>query len=283
VAEVWVYGDKRYLDKNQRFVGEYDISFLFVYYNELWDTLLTMRKRYVGKVKVREITEIMLKTLPDFYSYLPKIALLAMKDLVEYPPFNSIAKNETFKVTVGDYMVNTTPVFVETKNKNDKKLAKWFEERLENTYTFGDYSNLDFSGKTFTFTEFRYAQFHHSCLRNANLQGSALIGASFFMAQMEHCCLDNCSIYETDFSHAKLQNASFVNARGQAGLPDVKEWRYVGFLPISFRNADLTEANFTGANLSGADFTGAILDGAIFTDTILDGAIFSGNTGVSNR
>ncbi|MCL2153367.1 MAG: hypothetical protein FWH57_10505, partial [Oscillospiraceae bacterium] len=44
ITEVWVYGDKGYLDKNQYMLGEYDISFLFIYFDELWDKLLTARK-----------------------------------------------------------------------------------------------------------------------------------------------------------------------------------------------------------------------------------------------
>ena len=55
VAEVWVYDNQRYLDKKQRLIGELDISFLFIYFNELWDKLLSARKSYAGKVTAREI------------------------------------------------------------------------------------------------------------------------------------------------------------------------------------------------------------------------------------
>ena len=86
--------------------------------------------------------------------------------------------------------------------------------------------------------------------------------------------MNNCVIYEADFSYAKLKGASFVNALGGAGPLFSDVWWSVGYLPVSFRHADLTNADFTGANLAGADFTGAKLDGAIFTDAVLDGAIF---------
>lgn len=278
VAEVWVYGDEWYCDKNQRMAGEYDLSFLFVCFNELWDRLLSERKRYVGKVTAQEVTAFMMRALPDFFSYLINIARFAITDSVDKNPFADIKKNDVFRINTGDYMAGTEPVFTVKKVKNADTLAEWFSERLENEYTFEDYSCLDFSGRSFTFTEFRYSQFRHSRLNNASLEGSALIGASFYRARMENCRLDNCSVYEADFSYATLKNASFAFARGRAGLPNEKEWKHVGFLPVSFRRADLTGASFKHADLTGADFTGAVLTGADFTGAVLDGAVFDSGT-----
>ena len=274
VAEIWLYGDKSYLDKSQRIIGEYDISFLFIYFGELWDKLLSLRKLFVGKVRALEVVAFMMQALPDFFSYLADIARFSIAEFVDKSLLANINKNKLFRINVGSYLAKTENVYIERKNKNVDKLAMWFSERLENKYTFEDFSGLDFSGHFFTFTEFRYSQFRNACLNNVSLKGCALIGTNFQNAQMENCCLDNCSIYEADFSHAYLKNASFVKARGRAGLPNPEKWQHVGFLPVNFRYADLTNANFTGANLCGADFTGAVLDGTIFTDAILNGAIF---------
>lgn len=278
-TEVWVYGSSRYLDKNQCMLGEYDISFLFIYFDELWDKLLSERKRYVGKVTAQEVTSFMLNTLPDFYSYLTNIARSAIVDCVDEKMFIDIAKNDIFRVNVGDYMAKTEPVFTVSKNKDASVLAELFKERLENEYTFEDYSDLDFTGRSFTYTNFRYAQFQDSRLNNVSFEGSILIGAKFYRAAMRSCCLDHCAIYEADFSYAMLENASFVNVRGRAGLPERKEWRHVGFMPVSFRYADLKNADFKWAILTGADFTGADLTGADFTGAVLDGAIFAGCIG----
>lgn len=274
VAEVWVYGHDWYCDKSQRMVGEYDLSFLFAYFDELWNKLLTTRKRYVGKVTAQDVKTIMVQTLPDFYSYFVKIVRSAVKGLIDQKPFTDIAKNETFRLSVGDYMAKTKPVYAENKNKDAEALAEWFEEQLEKEYAFNDYSRLDFSGRSFMSAKFHYALFRYSCMNKVSFRYSVLNGVNFYKAQMEDCCLENCSIYEADFSYAILKNANFINAYGPAGLPNEKEWRHAGFLPISFRYADLTNVDFRGADLTGADFTGAILDGAILDDTILDGAIF---------
>jgi len=275
-AEVWVYSDDLYLDKAQRMIGEYDISHLFIYLNELWDKLLFARKRYIGKATAQDAASLVMRAFPDFYSYLINIARFAIADMVDKEPFSDIARNEVFKINVGDYMSTIETVFIERNNKNSEVLAEWFEERYDNEYIFQDYSDLDFSGRSFAFSEFRYSQFRNTWLNNVSFEGAVLIGASFFKANMENCCLNNCSIFEVDFSHAKLKNASFINARGRAGLPNDKVWRHVGFLPVSFRNADLTNADFTGADLTGADFTGADLTGADFTGAILDRAEFMG-------
>lgn len=279
VAEVWVYGDYWYLDKGQRMIGEYDLSFLFVYFDELWDKLLAQRRRYIGKVSSQEITTFMIRALPKFYSYLINIARFAIVDRVDEKPFTDIAKNDLFKVRIGDYMAKTEPVFSQKKSKNADALAAWFSKRLESEYVFEDCADLDFSSRDFSFTEFRYVQFRRAILNDAALKSCSLIGASFYNAQMENCRLGNSAIYEADFSYANMKNASLVNVRGKTGLPDENEWRHVGFLPVSFRYADLTGADFSGANLIGADFTGARLTGADFTGAITDNAIFDNSIG----
>ena len=78
--EVRVYGEDWYMDENQQMIGELDISPLFIYYNELWDTLLAQIRRYTRKVNILEVKEIMLKAIPDFYSYLTSIARIAIRE-----------------------------------------------------------------------------------------------------------------------------------------------------------------------------------------------------------
>ena len=287
VADIFVYGGRSYLDKEQHFVGSYDISFLFFYYNMLWEDLLYLRKRYAGRVTAREIVAFMLQGIPDFYSYLAPIARFSIAKSVEGIEYmegsgmNSLAnidKNEVFMVNVGGYMSTVETVYQEVKNKNADRLAKWFGERFCDTYFFGDYCYLEFEGKSFMNTDFRFAQFCSSTLNNTNLKGSSLIGANFRGAVMEGCCLDYCSIHEADFSYAILKNANIRDAHAKTGLIDEKVWKFPGFLPARFCNADLTGADFSGSILIGASFVGAILTGTKFTATNLTGADFTGAT-----
>ena len=274
-TEVWAYGDLRYLDKNQHMVIEYDISFLFVYFEELWNKLLAMRMMYVGKVSAKEVTAFMLQTLPDFYSYMIKIARFGIVDCINENSFTEIVKSEVFRVTVGDYMVKTVTILKLNKNRDADKLANWFSGRPYSDYIFGDYSSLDFSEKVFAYMDFRFAQFRNSYMNATSLIGSSLIGANFRNAHMESCILDYCNICEADFSNAMLKNASFINVYARSGLLDEKKWRSANFLPTIFRNADLTGVKFSGADLTGADFSGAVLTDANFNEAIVDKAIFS--------
>ena len=277
IADIFVYGDKSYLDKSQHCIGEYDVSFLFINYGELWDDLSKLRKRYVGKVTAHEVKSFMLQSLPDFCSYLAIIARNAIMECIDKGLLSSIDKNKKFMVSVSDYMVEVEPVYIETKNKDAKKLAKWLGEQLDYKYTFGDYSHLDFSEKIFENIDLRYSQFRGSTLKNTNFDGSVFFGTNFRYANMEDCRLDNCFLNEADFSNAMLKNSSFKFALAGAGVADEDTWSGPGLMPISFRNANLTNADFTRADLRGADFTGAILTGANFSGTILNNAIFDDN------
>lgn len=274
LAEIFAYDDEHYLDVGLRTVGTYDITFLFVYFEELWEKLLIVRKRFPGQITSQEVTSFMLESLPDFYSYLINIARFAIADCVDTEPFVSIIKGDIFMICVGEYMAKTELVFIENKNKDAKELTDWFLEELDEVYMCGDYSCLDFSAKSFDYNNYCYANFRGSSLINASLEGAMLVGTCFRNAHMEGCHLDKASINEADFSNAILKNASFINAHGRLGLPDEQNWWHVGFLPVSFRNADLTDANFKGADLTGADFSGAVLTGADFTDAIIINAIF---------
>ena len=294
VAEVWIYDDDvPYITKNQRMIGEYDISFLFIYFDELWKKLLLTRKRYAGKVRAVEIKSLMMQAMFDFFSYVIKIVRYSIADYVNKAPFTDIVKAETFRILVGHDMTDDPiPVFTKSTNKDAQTLAEWFQKRLrENEYRFEDYSDLDFSAYFFPLSDFCFSHFRNSYLNNVGFEKSMLIGTCFYKAYMENCRLDNCVVYEADFSYAKLKGASFTNVYGNAGALFIDIWRDAGYLPVRFRYADLTNVNFksaglagadfTGANLANADFTGAVLTNADFTDAILDGTIFDKSIGRS--
>jgi uncharacterized protein YjbI with pentapeptide repeats len=257
-------------------IGELDVSYLFVHFDELWDKLLAQRKRYVGSVSSKEVTSFMISALPKFYSYVANLARLAIAECVDEKPFAGIIKNDIFTVRVGDYMAQTEPVFTQKRNKDLGALKERFSMRLRYDYIFEDCADLDFSSLDFSNTVLKYVQFRRAMLNDANLRSCSLVGTSFYKAQMKNCCLDNSTIFEADFSYANMKNAIFLYVRGRAGLPNNKEWEHVGFLPVRFRHADLTGADLTGANLKGADFTGANLTGADLSGAMLAVANFSG-------
>ncbi|MCL2152244.1 MAG: pentapeptide repeat-containing protein [Oscillospiraceae bacterium] len=275
VATIMVYGKDRYCDKNQRMVGEYDISPLFVYFNELWEKLLSERRRYGGSVSAKDVNSCMVKALPSFYSYLFCIARFATRDSVHEKPFTDIAKNDVFRLSVGDYMVKNEPVYVRSTNKDAATIAAWFEGLYPYDYSFLDSEELDFSGCSFVTGKLKHVQFNKSILTESIFDNATLRGANFRGAQMGKSRLDFATIHEADFSHADLKDASLRSVRGGSGLSNPKKWQHVGYHPVSFRNADLTNVDFCSAYLRGADFRGAILSDVNFTDAVLDDAVFS--------
>jgi uncharacterized protein YjbI with pentapeptide repeats len=284
-AEIFVFRNKSYLDKEQRFIGGYDISFIFVYFDKLWDELMALKKQYLGHVSAQEVTSFMLGALPNYFSYFARVvrnSILYFTDRNIHSnksnPLDNIQKNDIFMINVGDYMTKTETVYEERKYKDSNKLADWFGKKLYKKYIYGDYSNLNFTRGTFEYSDFRYVRFQNSTLKDANLEGSSLLGADFRNSEMEGCRLDNCSIHEAVFSYAKLKNASFKNVRGKVGLAGEKVWRCPGFLPANFFRADLTKADFRRANLNGTNFrqanlTGANLSGSVFSDIDFSEAI----------
>jgi len=274
-ATIMVYGKDHYCDKNQRMVGEYDISPLFVYFDELREKLLAERRRYGGLVSAKDVNSCMVKALPSFYSYLFSIARFAIRACVHEKPFTDIVKNDVFRLSVGDYMVKTEPVYVQSTNKDAATIAAWFEGLYPYDYSFLDCEELDFSERSFELGKLRHAQFNKSILTKVIFDNATLTGANFYGAQMEKSRLDFASIHEADFSQANLKDASLRFVRGGAGLSNPQKWQHVGYHPVSFRNADLTNTDFCGAYLRGADFRGAILSNANFTEAVLDDAVFS--------
>ena len=274
VADILLFSNKSYLDRNQSYISEYDISYLFIYFDMLWNDLILLKKRYLGKVTMNDVTSFMLGTLPDFYSYINVIARCALLECVDKSMLIEIKNDGSLMVNVGEYMVKVETIYEERVKKDKKELVNWFSERIHDKYIFGDYSSLDFSGEDLSFTDFRFARFNSSTLIGTIFEHSSLTGVNFRNANMKGCRLDYCSIKEADFNSAMLKDASFKNVVAKSGLTNENEWEFPGFLPASFRNADLTNADFTGADLTGADFTGATLTGASFTDALVDNAIF---------
>jgi len=269
-ASVWVFGDEWYRDCNRRVIGEYNIASLFVFFNELWDKLLEIRKQNAGMIRAVGVKEIMLQTILDFYLYLADIARLAIVECVESAPFTEIKKSDVFRVCVGEYMNPTKSkiVYVQCKNKNTDNLKNCIYE---------DHSNLDFTGRVYKSSNFHYSQFANSCFDDGSLEGSRLTGSNFRKARMENCNLNSSTIHEVDFSYAILKGASITNVIGPSGILDEKKWVHSGYLPVRFCYADLSNANFAGANLIGADFTGANLTDTNFSNANLNGAIFDGS------
>ena len=263
-AEIRVYGKEWFMCKNQRVVGQLDISILFQNFDRLWLDLLTMRKQYIGKISSIDVSEFIMDVAPKFYSYVISLCRFSILDCIEQSCFKKLKKTSDFSINVGEYMAQTEPIYKENSEKDRNNLLRWFSENLSYEYCFEDFSRLDFSNENFMNIDFRYSDLRNAELTNSNFMYANLIGARFCGAELENAHFSYSILHEADFSNANLRNAKFRYSMANEGLLDKEVWKRVGFFKVSFRKANLQNADFTGANLIGADFTEAVLDGAKF-------------------
>ena len=274
IAEIWIYDDYRYCDKKQRTVGHVDISSLFVCFDELWERVISERKRFVNKVSSNDITECMLKALPVYYAYLNDIIHSAIASCLDKKSFTDIIKNDLFRINVGDYMAKTEVMYSFNKNKDVNSLAKLIEEKNYYSFAAEDCSDLDFSGCSFTRPKLKYGHFRNSVLNDAKFYNATLTGANFRDTQMERSVLDYSFIYDADFSYANLKYASFRYALGFNNMLYSESLKLVSCFPVSFCYTDLTNVNFQKADLTGADFNNANLTNTNFVGAKLDNSDF---------
>ncbi len=265
LAQVRIYNDDWYFDAGQRAVGSFDYAFVFTKYRELWDEIMSSRKRFAGAVTAQEAISFLLLCASVFYRYVASIFRYSILPCVEAEPFLSMRRADEFEVNVGEYMAYTEAVYKENRTRTSADALRWFSLREEFAYAFEDFSGLDFSGADLSEIDLRYSDLRRTTLDGTDFQDSLLYGTRFCHASLRGADLRYCQIHEADFSGADLTDACFRVTTGYRGVPDTETWMLTGFRPINFQNANLTRADFCRTKIRDADFTGAIMDGAKFS------------------
>lgn len=270
IAEVRIYNDDWYFDAGQRVVGSFEYSFVFTKYRELWNEIMSSRKRFAGAVTAQEAISFLLTCASVFYRYVASIFRYSILPCVEAEPFLSMQRADEFEVNVGEYMAYTEAVYKENRARTSADALDWFLLREEFAYAFEDFSGLDFSGADLSEIDLRYSDLRRTALDGTDFQDSLLYGTRFCNASLRGADLRYCQIHEADFSGADLTDARFCAAKGYRGVPDTENWTLTGFRPINFQNANLTRADFCRTKIRDADFTGAVMDGTKIDRRSLD-------------
>lgn len=265
-AQVRTYGSDWYLDGRQLAVGNFDYSFLFTGYRELWAKLLSSRKRYPADVNAQEIRSFLLSCAGQFFKYVAALCRFSVIGCIESEPFLSIKRDSHFEINSGEYMAYTEAVYKENRTRTAESCLNWFALRHEYAYAFEDFSGLDFSGADLSEIDLRYADLRNANLTGTNLEDSMLNGSRFCHASLKGANFKYCQLHEADFTGANLTNACFTSAHAHRGVLWQAEWMVPGFRSVSFRNANLTNADFRKTDIKDADFTGAVMDGALFSE-----------------
>lgn len=263
-AEVRVYNDNWYFDPTQLTVGSFDFSFIFTKYRELWTELMSSRKKFAGAVTAQETISFLLSCARQFYKYVVSAFRFSILACVETEPFLSIQRAKKFEINVGEYMAHTEAVYKENRQRSSKDALDWFSLREEYEYAFEDFTGLDFSGADLSEIDLRYSDLRRTNLAGTDFQDAMLYGTRFCNASLRGADLRYCPMHESDFTGADLTDARFTAARAYRGVPNHTKWIITGYRSVSFKGANLTNADFTRANIRDADFTGAVMNGAVF-------------------
>ena len=270
IAEVRIYNDQWYFDNGQCIVGNFDFSDLFIKYNELCSMLMSYRKKFANEVSTQEVKSFLISCIRPFYCYIISIFRYSILPCIEKEPFLSIRRTEKFEINIGEYMAYTEAIYKENQKRNSIEALAWFSLRREFEYAFEDFSGLDFSKADLSEIDLRYSDLRYAKLIRTDFQDSLLFGTRFCYADMRDADLRYCLIHEADFTGANLENAKFIATDAYAGVPNKSKWVVTGYQRVSFRQANLTNADFRRTGIRDADFTDAIMDGAVFLESQLE-------------
>lgn len=260
-AEIRIYNKNWYFDSGQRVVGHCSLDFPFAKYHALYLELMAYRKRFAGAVTAREVLGFVLPCAGLFYKYVVAALRYSIPDCAKTELFQSIQRSDEFEINVGEYMGNTEAIYKENRKRTSEETLAWFQMRHEFAYSFEDFSGLDFSGADLSEIDLRYADLTDAKLTDTDFQDAMLFGTRFCHANLQGADLRYCLMHEADFSGADMTNTKFYAARAYRGLPNTANWIIAGYRSVSFRNANLTNADFNGSKIRDADFTGAKMDG----------------------
>ncbi len=271
---IYVYDENWYL-KDGIYIGELDVSFIYKYYEEMWQELLKCSKKYVLKIGVLDVEHIMLEQLQYFHKYVVGLMQFSLLDALEIEEYIALNKADVFQIQTGEFFEPCDPIHIEAQEKDSFQLKKFIEKNEKGAYYFQDFRGLEMDELMCNGSDLRYADFRESQLNRSSMMCSLLIGTKFKGCQMKEANLSVSMICEANFENADLSNANFQQAVAFVGKNEANAWKQVGFTPTSFKNSNLTQANFQGATLSSVDFTGANLTHTNFQDATLYGSQFT--------
>lgn len=188
--EVRIYNQEWYLEEGI-YVGEFNVEFIYHYYGELWNQLMSERLKYVRKINESDIQFIMLETIGEFHLYIIRFFREHIMAAIRTEEYISLTKGNRFVIKTGEYLEIGDFVFVEEKNKDYVKLVEWLDEQKEgDVYTFEDLSGIALKDKHYTNLDLRYVNFSNARFENVTFRKCKLEGARFYGCDMDEVEFD---------------------------------------------------------------------------------------------
>lgn len=258
---IYVYDSNWYLGIQKDIkILEYDVTFIYKYFEEMWLKLLKERKSYIFKINDTDVNNLMIMIIDKFHYYVVSLMRNSIVELTETKEFINLNKYNEINIHTGKFYDEFDIVYIEKKGKNIIKIKK--EINKSEKYINRDLMNLEIINIDFNVYDLRGTDFRNSRIIDVNLEYKMLTGAKF----------KNCEIINTSFKSSFLSEVNFENAN-LSGNNLTSIYIYKGknnsLLDIGF-----LEANFKNTNLTNVDFTGSILENIDFTESILNNTIF---------
>lgn len=254
-----------WLDENHCDVGEYDGSFVFEFYEKMYEELGKEIRQYVGRTIKQDTYTLLSDEIINFLHYVAKIAKYKILEATSTEIYKKIEKCSTFEIHIGEYFGFTEIIFKEDLERDIEDIKIKIGEKKREVLCFCDLKDLNLENMDLVDSDFRSTDLRRSILKDSDIRYSILAGGIFNDCNLENANLSYSVLNETSFKNANCKKAKFKNIIGYAGLEDNSYWDMVGYYPLNFTNADLQESDFSGADIRGAIFTGANLKDTVLT------------------
>ena len=209
------------------------IDFLFESFQTLWEQLYIQSKKYVGKVSVYDVREIMFEELKKCQSSIAHVLRYLLRNVEKEEWFLEIFRTDYYVIRWGEYRDEAEILLRVDKKKKDQK--EW-EKELKNSMTQKE--NMVFS--------YWYQM---------ELQGVHCEEVEMEFMTLEDCELKEVVFYKVNLSQASFLNSHFINCKFlECELVDAS-FSGSSFQDTCFEKCELTNTIFSSGQVNGLGLT----------------------------
>ncbi len=261
--EIYIY-DKDWYLKGDIKIEEYNVEYIYKYYEEMWQNLLKEGRGYIFKINSTDINNIMIKIIDKFHNYIVSIMRNSIIELTETEEYKNLNKEKIFNIHTGKFYDIYDLIYTENFEKNQIKIKRWLSKNIEEEYCGQDFKNLELNSFNLEQYDLRGADFRKSQLKEVDLSYSILNGGKFKDSDLRNSTIISSFLSEVDFENADLSGSKMTYSIMRKGkIDDLVE---VGYLETNLRNTNLTNVDFRSSVFEGIDFREAIIENTNFEE-----------------
>lgn len=261
--DIYIYDKDWYLNGDIK-IGEYNVEYIYKYYEEMWNKLLKEGLGYIFKVNKTDIKNIMLSIIDKFHNYIVSIMRNSIIELTETEEYRKLNKEEIFNIHTGKFYDIFDLIYKEKENKNIIKIKRWLSKKLDEEYCNEDFRKLELNKIDLERCDLRGADFRESELKEADLSYSILNGAKFKGADLRNSNIISSNLSGVNFENTNLSGSKMTYSIMRKGkINDLME---IGELEAVLKKTNLTNVDLRNSVFEGIDFREAILENTNFEE-----------------